>query len=108
MIIAVKREVMTTTMLNAELARVLWAVYEVWRASDADAKSRLICFEWIIGKYEERFGTSFHQSKLSVLAKMGYLKADMATRGGNRRYYTLLDPEAVRRAFESVYSTSVG
>ena len=55
-----------------------------------------MCFSWVEGSYRQRFGRTFHQSMLANLAKLGFLVPDDTSRGGNRRYYRLSDPQMIR------------
>ncbi len=48
------------------------------------------------GAYRQQFGGTFDQSMLATLAKQGFLVPDVTSRGGNRRYYRLSDPQAIR------------
>jgi len=48
------------------------------------------------GKYREKFGGTFHQSKLAALAGPRHLVRDDDSRGGHRRYYKLNDPQGIR------------
>jgi hypothetical protein len=82
--------------LSPELERVLWACYEYWRNIDQPEEERVICYSWVVTKYELRFGTRFHQSRLHELANFGLLELEDSSRGGNRRYYKLPDPEGIR------------
>lgn len=76
-----------------ELQRVLWACYDYWRTEPLPPEQRVICFNWVIDRYHDRFGMDFHQSKLYWLTKFGFLKQDHTARAGNRRYYKLVDIE---------------
>jgi len=80
---------------NSELQRVLWACYKYWEGESSPPQERVICYSWVIGSYKDRFGTEFHQSKLYVLTKLGFLKQDDTARGGNRRYYKIVSPNQV-------------
>jgi hypothetical protein len=81
--------------MNEELRRVLGACYACWARSPALADERQICYTWVIGVYQERFGGTFHQSKLRQLAGLGFLCPGDVARGGSRRYYWLMNPEGV-------------
>ena len=80
---------------DPELQRVLWACYKYWQGESLPPHKRAICYSWVRRLYENRFGTKFHQSRLRRLAKLGFLKQDVASRGGNRRYYKIIDPDRV-------------
>ncbi len=77
---------------NLELQRILWACYKYWQSESLPPYERIICYTWVLGPYEKRFGTKFHQSRLRNLTKLGLLKQDQTSRGGNRRYYKIADP----------------
>jgi hypothetical protein len=81
---------------DPELQRVLWACYQYWQGEEAlPPHERTICYKWALDLYESKFGTKFHQSKLRLLAKLGFLKHDDTSRGGHRRYYKIMDPNQV-------------
>jgi hypothetical protein len=80
---------------DVELQRVLWACYKYWHDESLPPYERIICYNWVLGPYENRFGTKFHQSGLRRLTKLGFLKQDHASRGGHRRYYKIVDPNRV-------------
>lgn len=81
---------------DRELQQVLWACYDFWEASQRPIHEREIFYGWIRRRYEERFGTGFHQSKLRQLASLGYLERRDTARGGSRRYYRLANPAQTR------------
>ena len=81
---------------DVELQQILWACYEYWQAESLPAHERIICYNWVLGLYEDRFGTKFHQSGLRRLTKLRFLKKDDTSRGGHRRYYKIVDPNRVR------------
>ena len=80
---------------DLESQQVLWASYEYWQGEALPPRERLICYSWVVRVYKDRFGTKFHHSKLRRLAKLGFLKEDDTSRGGCRRYYTIIDPHRV-------------
>ncbi len=80
---------------NPELQQVLWACYDYWKNEDMPIEERVICYSFVKDPYKKRFGKMFHQSKLSKLANLGFLERDRKTRGGNRRYYKLVNPDRV-------------
>jgi hypothetical protein len=80
---------------DPELQRVLWACYKWWQGDPLPAHDRSVWYGWVIGPYKDRFGTQFHQSRLYRLTKLGFLKQDNTSRGGNRRYYKLVTPNQV-------------
>lgn len=80
---------------DPELQGVLWACYKYWQDESLPSDKRVICYSWIVGLYNERFGTKFHQSKLRNLTKLGFLKGDDTSRGLHRRYYKIINPNQV-------------
>ena len=86
---------------NIELQQVLWACFNYWQTQESlPLQERSICFNWVIDSYKEKFGSRFHQSKLKNLVKLGFLKPADTTRGGNRRYYTIVDPDRVNELLQ--------
>ena len=81
-----------TTQITADLQKVLWACYDYWRRESVPKAERAICYTWVVTPYQDRFGASFHQSALDRLTTLGFLEKDDTSRGGNRRYYKLVDP----------------
>jgi hypothetical protein len=79
---------------NRELQRVLWSCLAYWQEPSL-AKDRLICYRWVIGAYRSRFASEFHPSRLNELSKLGLLAKGDTSRGGNRRYFTIPDPERI-------------
>ncbi len=80
---------------DVELQRVLWSCYEYWCSEPLPADQRVVCYSWVIGPYEKAFRTQFHHSRLYRLTKLGFLRQADTSRGGNRRYYTLINPERI-------------
>ncbi|GAB4159498.1 MAG: hypothetical protein Tsb009_36800 [Planctomycetaceae bacterium] len=80
-----------------ELRHVLWACHDYCCQGAHPENQSVICYHWIIDRYEEKFGERFHQSNLDHLAKAGFLKKESSARGGNRRYYTIENPELVEQ-----------
>ena len=78
---------MPTLELDADLERVWWACRECARTSLTPDGS--FCHTWVSTIYERECGSGFHQSKMKKLARLGLLRENDSTRGGNRRYYTL-------------------
>ena len=78
-----------------ELQQVLWACYKYWQNESLPAHERVVCYSWIVGLYNERFGAKFHPSKLHHLTKLGFLKEDDTSRSGHRRYYKITNPDQV-------------
>lgn len=69
-----------------ELEQVLNVCREYGKGSQG-----MICYKWISKTYLDKYKTSFHQSLLHRLAKLGYLTVENAVRGGTRRYYTVVE-----------------
>jgi len=80
---------------DTELKRVLWACLEYWQREPLPLDQRANCYRWVIGPYKKAFGTEFHQSRLYRLTKLGFLRQAGSSRGGNRRYYTIIGPGQV-------------
>lgn len=68
--------------------------------SSAPPHLRTICHSWVTGLYEKSFGATFHQSKLRALAGLRLLCPADTSRGGNRRYYSIPDPDRLRKLAE--------
>ena len=85
------------TEMDMELKKILWACYEYWESISQSPSDRSICYSWILGTYENKFGSKFHQSKLNRLVKLGFLQKDESSRGGNRRYYKIKEPTEVEK-----------
>jgi hypothetical protein len=79
-----------------ELQRILWACLAYWDAETLAPEERLICYSWVVRPHLERFRETFHQSKLEELARLGLLEKADTSRGGNRRYYRIVEPAQVR------------
>lgn len=82
-------------MRDTELQRILWACFDYWSRESSPPDQRGICYSWVTGPYEDRFAATFHQSRLRELARLGFLISDDTSRGGNRRYYRLNQPERI-------------
>lgn len=80
---------------DLELQRILWACYKYWQGESSPPDERDICYKWVLGTYENRFRTKFHQSRLRRLAKLRFLKQDDTSRTGHRCYYKIIDPNRV-------------
>lgn len=81
---------------DLELQQVLWACYQYWQGEEAlPPQERVICYKCVLGPYEDRFGTKFHQSKLLLLTRFGFLRPDYNSRGEDGRYYKITDPNRV-------------
>ena len=79
-------------LADPELQRVLWACLTYWNTEPNPVGERAVCYSWVVRCYEDRFGGTFHQSRLQHLARLGLLTKDDTSRGGNRRYYRVTDP----------------
>ena len=80
---------------DVELQHVLWACYTYWGNEPLPVQERSVCHRWVNNVYKDRFGTGFHQSKLRRLVKLGFLEPEEVSRGGNRRYYKIVEPDRV-------------
>lgn len=80
---------------DSELQRVLLACFEYWQTEPLPVEKRVICYSWVVGTYKKMFGSEFHPSKLYQLTKLGFLMQDDSARGGNRRYYKIVNPTLV-------------
>jgi hypothetical protein len=79
-----------------ELIKILWACYEYWSTQKSTPiDQREICYTWVVGKFEDKYGYRFHQSKLRFLVDLGFLHKGDSSRSGNRRYYRLVDPDQI-------------
>ena len=81
--------------IKPELQQVLWACYKYWQDESLPNNERVICYNWIVGLYSEKFGVKFHPSSLRHLTKLGFLKEDDTSRGGHRHYYKIVNPNRV-------------
>jgi len=79
--------------IGTELQRVLWACLNYWNSEPSPFDERAVCYSWVARCYKDRFGGTFHQSRLQHLARLGLLTKDDTSDGGNRRYYRIDDPE---------------
>jgi hypothetical protein len=79
-------------LIDSEIQRVLWACLTYWNAEPNPVDQRAVCYSWVVRCFEDRFGGTFHQSRLQHLARLGLLTKDDTSRGGNRRYYRINDP----------------
>jgi hypothetical protein len=91
---------MSNEILNdPELQRILVACLDYCSAESCAPTQPVICYKWVARCYDARFGGKFrrfHQSRLGELERLGVLAKDGDTsRGGDRRYYRILDPSAL-------------
>ena len=80
-------------LIDPELQRVLWACLTYWNTEPNPFDERAVCYSWVARCYKGRFGGTFHQSRLQHLARLGLLTKDDTSRGGNRRYYRINEPD---------------
>ena len=80
-------------LIDPESQRVLWACLTYWSTEPNPFDERAVCYSWVARCYKDRFGGTFHQSRLQHLARLGLLTKDETSRGGNRRYYRISNPE---------------
>jgi hypothetical protein len=86
--------------VSQELRQVLWACYIYWMGEPVPPDERTIYFGWIAGPYEQKFGTTFHQSRLRQLANLGFLERADVAGVGYRRYYKIVDPDRLASLLE--------
>jgi len=84
---------MNEALIDSELQRVLWACLTYSNTEQIPIDERAVCYSWVARRYEDRFGGTFHPSRLQHLARLGLLTKDDTSRGGNRRYYRISNPE---------------
>lgn len=94
-----------TAELDVETLRVLCACYEYWATEPLPIEDRVICFRWIKRGFESRFGVELTRREFDLAAKSGLLVKADTSRGGNRRYYRLVDPDQLRQ-LSSIFSTN--
>jgi len=81
---------------DRELQRILLACLDYWSKEPCAPAEPIICYKWVARCYQARFGGKFHQSRLGELERLGVLAKDGDTsRGGDRRYYRIIDPVAL-------------
>lgn len=80
-------------LIDLESQRVLWACLTRWSTEPNPFHERAVCYSWVARCYKNRFGGTFHQSRLQHLARLGLLTKDDTSRGGDRRYYRISNPE---------------
>ena len=79
-----------------ESRQILWACLKYWETEPLAPEERSVCYSWVERLYRNRFGQTFHQSKLDQLAQSGFLEKADTSRGGNRRYYRIPDANRLR------------
>jgi hypothetical protein len=79
-------------LTDPKLKRILWACLAYWNSEPNPLNERAVCYSWVVRCYQDRFGGTFHQSRLQHLARLGLLSKDDTSRGGNRRYNRINDP----------------
>ena len=82
-------------LTDPELQRILWACLAYWNTEPNPPDKRAVCYSWVARWYKDRFGETFHQSRLEQLARLGLLTKADTSRGGSRRYYQISDPAQV-------------
>jgi len=99
---------MSSEILNdLELQGILWACLDYWSTETCAPAQPVICYKWVARRYHARFGGTFHQSRLAELERLGVLAKDGDTsRGGDRRYYRILDPAGLAELLKA--SATVG
>jgi hypothetical protein len=80
---------------DSELRQVLWSCDAYCKAEPPSVEERVICYKWILRMYQSRFQGGFHPSRLATLSDLGLLAKHDTSHGGDRRYYTIQDPERV-------------
>ncbi len=78
---------------NAELQRILVACLDYWNTEPVAPAERFVCYKWVLRRYQARFGGTFHQSRLVELERLGVLaKHGESSRGGDKKYYRIINP----------------
>lgn len=73
---------------------------EYWRREPGAPESRIICHNWVVDPFWNRFGVTFHQSKLRRLVQLGFLRPEYTVRGGTRRYYSVVNPDRLEELLQ--------
>ena len=81
--------------VSPELQQVLWACYVYWQGEPSPPDKRTIYYGWIAGPYEQKFGATFHQTRLRQLVNLGFLERVDVAGVRYRRYYKMVDPDRV-------------
>jgi len=94
---------MSNAILNdRELQGIVLACLDYWSAGSCAPAEPIICYKWVARCYQARFGGTFHQSRLGELERLGVLAKDGDTsRGGDRRYYRIIDPFALAKLLKT-------
>src|SRR5260370_35614946 len=87
-------------LTDLNLQRVLWACLAYWNTEPNPPDKRAVCYSWVARWYKDRFGGTFHQSRLEQLARMGLLTKADTSRGWNRRYYQISDPQRLGQSLK--------
>jgi hypothetical protein len=95
-------EMQNQILNDLELQAILWACLDYWSADSCAPSQAVICYKWVERRYRAMFGGTFHQSRLAELERLGVLAKDGDTsRGGDRRYYRILDPVGLSELLKS-------
>lgn len=79
-------------LTDPKLQRILWACLAYWNTEPNPPDARVVCYSWVARCYKDRFGGTFHQSRLQHLARLGVLTKGDTSGSRNRRYYRINDP----------------
>ena len=88
-------------ILDQELKNILYICLNYSKKQTTDNTEADFCFHWLKDTYIAKFGNTFHQSKLRLLARMGYLVPLDTSRKGKRKYYRIADMKLVESVFEN-------
>jgi len=83
---------LTEELTDPQLLRILWACLTYWSTEPSSVDQRSVCYAWVVKVYANKFGGTFHPSRLQYLARLGLLSKDDTSRGGDRRYYRINAP----------------
>ena len=82
---------------NPELIRTLRVAYDYWESEPTAINDRVICFAWVRNSYRRRFGIEITRAQFERLWRLGFLEKADDSRGGQRRYYRLCEPDGIAR-----------
>lgn len=83
--------------IGEDLQRILWACLAYWSNEPLAFDERVICYSWVARLHQNKFGVSFAPSKLRYLGELGLLAQVDTSRGGDRRYWRINDPQLVAK-----------
>ncbi len=86
--------------LTTEHKQILAVCLDAWNTSTMPETERVICFTWLINKYNETYGHTFNHQRLRKLCNQGYLKLLDTTSGRARRYYAVADTLKIEEAIK--------